>query len=322
MIDDRDRREVGRRRGPRPLQAWRWRVRRSSPRRSTPEPTARAPRPICRWHATRRRAWRDRAAGREANTFERHATEPRQARPDPLPFPIGVERDEPAHASRIEIDTACARTPPGRGTPGCSSQPWGGPPNCSSRSANSSFESGVDPRPPPHTTSRRDDQEPCSTTSAGSDSCSNDWFASSRSAGGARAQIVSRGPQRSDRVDEVGDHLVALVGVERGDGGQVVLHLLDEAVQQRERRLTSARSDARSSSEPRPSTIDQIDASTCPTSTMELRPQVSTDARPPRVANARWQRPGPRAAGSLDPWVRQFTEPHRRPTGVVSTAAA
>ena len=117
-------------------------------------------------------AWNDRAASHDADTLECHPCQPTQAGPETVPVAFGADRDQPSQPV-LDLDRQCfGRTPPPSGTPGCTAQPCAGPPHRSRRVASSSFDAGVAPRPPAHTTMVPADHDACRTTSSGGRSIS------------------------------------------------------------------------------------------------------------------------------------------------------
>ncbi len=325
-----DRRTVARpgwsRRAPTPSPAWRWRRRRSSPASvaaGTHRTCPSTDRPLAR-DATSSRGTIEPPAARRTPS---RATRPSHARLAPIPFRSRsalIATSQPKrvpHRDRQGLALARRRA----GMPAWSSQPWAGPPHCSKPVGQLVVRLGRRPAPAaPHDDPARRPRglqhhlrrsaTPARTLDSASDSARRRGAAGRSSSAVARSALIvsTKSPTTWSRSSASR----ADTDASPSSTSSIRRFSSDSDAS------TSTRSSARSSSVPRPSTIDQIDASSCLTSTMDLRPQTTTDARLPRAANAPVAAPGSRAVGSLDQWVRHVTESHHGPTGVVPTAAA
>ncbi len=175
-------------------------------------------------------------------------------------------------ASFIGIATASARMPPGSGTLGCSCHPTDGPPIDSRRVASASLPSGCAPLPAAHTTTCPADQEACNCTSPGSHGSDVIGRSSSRYAvafagdgggtgGGRNRAAVARSPSSVSVKSATTWSRSSPVRFRTDARSSSASMIKRSSIISEER--SSARNSASSSSDPRPSEIDQIAASSC-----------------------------------------------------------
>ena len=176
-------------------------------------------------------AWHDRAAGRQAHTFEGDPAEPRRLGPIALPFPIGVDRDEPAQRVLHRIDKASLDTPSAQADARVQlDQPCGGPPTHARDGRQLVVRLGhVAPR-------ARPDNDPARRPRG----LQHHFIGRTFGFGGPhRPQQISRPPQASDGVGEIGHDVFPFVTGKTTRRGEAVLSLSHEASQQRQRRRAS-----------------------------------------------------------------------------------
>ena len=147
------------------------------------------------------------------------------------PVPVGADRDQPTQGVPQLDRQGLGRDAGPRRAPGVTDQPWAGPPHDSKRVANSSFDAGIAPRPPAHTTMAPADHDACRTTSSGG----------RRPRGLRRSQEIGRRQQALDGVGEVGDDGSPFVAGEIPRRGEAILGLPDQTGQQRQRRRSRRR---------------------------------------------------------------------------------
>ena len=165
-----------------------------------------------------------RATRRTASMATRpsHATlAPTPSRPRPPP----TATSQPS-ASPTGIDSAAALAPSGRVTSRCRLQPSAGPPMASSRSDSSSADSGATPGPAAHTTIWPLAHDACSRTSPTGSAAA---MAATGSSVGEQ-EVVGR-VELGELGLEVGDDLGALGPTQLPHGGQAVLGVVEEVLE-------------------------------------------------------------------------------------------